>query len=288
LENSGVVGISAEAITIDGCSYTDAIQFSAGQTPEANISGPSIVCANSVYQLYEGSSQFGNGLTWTIENGAMTNGQGTPNAEVTWFTGNEGTVILTAHEWQIGCEASDSLAVIFEGEAPGIFAVEMLDQNSTVLLCSNSSFPFYRWGYTLASTDVETTFNTNAPYFEYNQIDIVNYYYWVEYGTLDGCITRSYYNAPPIVTSVQDEDAVIDFDFFFYPNPVTDVLTISTKNWIRNAKVEVLTSTGVLLDSKLYSGVTTMPLDFSIYASGIYWVKITNSDSVQVRSIVKR
>jgi uncharacterized protein YjdB len=287
LENAGVVEVSAQAISLEGCIYSDEIEFVIGQTPEAVISGPSIACANSFYQNYEGYSQIGNGLAWTIENGSVTNGQGTLSVEASWFAGDEGLLILTAHDWQSGCEASDSLTVAFEGEAPGLFPIEMLGENSSVLFCANSSFEFYRWGKTTVSSGVETTFNSNLPYFEFNQIDILNYYYWLEYGDVDGCITRSYYNEPSIITSVEDAHLETKPDFHMYPNPVINLLTITAKNWMQNARIEVFTSTGVLLEDRSFSGISSQ-LDFSNFASGLYLVKLTTKDYAQVVSIMKR
>jgi hypothetical protein len=224
-------------------------------------------------------------LFWTVENGLISNGQGTSIAQVSWFSGDEGSLILTAHDWQSGCESSDSLTVIFDGEAPAVVPVEMLGQNTTVLYCSSGSFPYYRWGYTSAETGLETSFNTNLAYYEYNQIDVLNYYYWVEYGVQGGCITRSYYNAPPIIINVSETST--DSDFVTYPNPVIESFTIASQRYMQNTLVEILSSTGKLIERKSLIG-TSLTIDISGYATGMYFVRVIAPDLLHVLPLVKQ
>ena len=269
-----------------GCVTTLVESIEVGQLPNSSISGPNVVCANSFYQEYSVAST-ANFLNWQVQNGEIMNGQGTNEIMVHWFDGDGGSLSLNESAANSGCSNLFNYSVSFDGLAPNLEQIVLLAANQPILYCVNSSFEIYQWGYTTASTNQDFYTGGSSQYNDFGTLDVANYFYWVEHGNNGSCLTRSYYNAPPIVTAILDRVSTTDNDFIVYPNPVNDVLTISTKNWISNAKVEVIASTGVLLDSKLYSGVT-MPLDFAIYASGIYWVKLTTPNSVQVLPIVKR
>jgi hypothetical protein len=278
--------VTIDAISEAGCTTTVEETIAVGQLPFSTILGPDLVCANSYYQEYS-ISPTSNFLNWQIQNGEIMNGLGTNEIMVHWFDGDGGSLTLNESDANSGCSNSFDYSVSFDGLAPDIEEVALLAANQSILYCINSSFDIYQWGYTTASTNQDFYTGGSSQYHNFGTLDVANYFYWVEHGDDGSCLTRSYYNAPPIVTAILDRGSATDNDFIVYPNPVNDVLTISSKNWTHNAKLEVLTSTGTMLDSRLYSSYS-MPLDLSKYSGGIYFVKLTTANLIQVFPIVKR
>jgi hypothetical protein len=70
-----------------------------------------------------------------------------------------------------------------------------------------------------------------------------------------------------------------------YPNPVNDMLTIRSADVIRN--VEVYDIYGKLLQS-VSQGTTVTEINFSRYASGIYFVKVSNEKGSMTQKIVRQ
>lgn len=73
--------------------------------------------------------------------------------------------------------------------------------------------------------------------------------------------------------------------FTAYPNPVQDKLTLSTEVASAKLTAEVYTTMGQKVYSSTLNGMAQ--IDFSIFAAGVYIVKVTDGDNVTTRRIVK-
>lgn len=107
---------------------------------------------------------------------------------------------------------------------------------------------------------------------------------WIEYadefgGTFEGIMS---------IDGECEELGVTDlnaFDFTFYPNPVKDILNISTKKSVQNLSVFNLAGQQVLKDAKVYNGQINM----NSLIPGIYLFKVTLEDGqVETFKIVKK
>ena len=74
-----------------------------------------------------------------------------------------------------------------------------------------------------------------------------------------------------------------------FPNPVASeaILTIDSEVDIKNLTLTVFSANGQLLSSKVVSFQKNVPLDFTGYPTGIYYVKAQSIEYQGVLKIVK-
>lgn len=72
----------------------------------------------------------------------------------------------------------------------------------------------------------------------------------------------------------------------FYPNPVNNKLTINTTEGIEH--IAIYNVAGQLLSDKQVAGTTSLATDMSSYATGIYFVKVSNGKNSATLKIVKQ
>lgn len=97
---------------------------------------------------------------------------------------------------------------------------------------------------------------------------------------------------PPIITNTFNTEfvaqlAVSEFensDFVFYPNPVTDVVTVSLKNDTNEiASVAVYDILGKLIfTQKSLNAITTQTIDLSAVSKGLYLIEVTTTANLKV------
>ena len=115
-------------------------------------------------------------------------------------------------------------------------------------------------------------------YFNYQVLDITQYYYWVETYTDEGCSTRSYYNAPQFPINVEETG---EQHFQLYPNPTTDGWM--TLDGAENAQFQLYNSFGVLVQQ----GKVNSRLDLTQFESGLYYVVLSKDGVSETIKIVK-
>ena len=92
---------------------------------------------------------------------------------------------------------------------------------------------------------------------------------------IDQSIINELYTETSVITSLEEDKETVGV----YPNPTTGVLNITDV-----AKAELLSTTGVVLQSKEFSGDDTMLIDQN---AGTYFLRmITTSGEVQVQEII--
>lgn len=84
---------------------------------------------------------------------------------------------------------------------------------------------------------------------------------------------------------VLKNDTFDDASFVYYPNPVTDVLTISYANEISKVQVMNLLGQEVMVKS---INATQSQIDMSNLATGSYLVKVTSDNKVKTIKVIKR
>lgn len=128
-----------------------------------------------------------------------------------------------------------------------------------------------------------------------NQIDKVEYFDSAPWPNADGngsylqLINTSLDNS--LATSWTASDVSLSTNSFtvtqmqVFPNPVNTVLSISSKDLIKGT--EVYDMSGKKLHSE-NQNTDTVTIDFSSYASGIYFIKVFNSEGYTIEKIIKQ
>ncbi|MFA9389061.1 MAG: PKD domain-containing protein [Prolixibacteraceae bacterium] len=166
-------------------------------------------------------------------------------------------------------------------------ADQTAEENTLVTLDGSASFdadgtvPIYNWiapeGITLsASSDEKPSFT--APNVDADSIIV--FLLIVSDGELES-------NADTVHIAISNKTGIHQFATLnckIYPNPTAGILTIETTELMDNAMVEVLTLNGKLMATYSYSELNHT-LDLSQYVSGIYYLRIYNSDKMTYQKI---
>lgn len=76
--------------------------------------------------------------------------------------------------------------------------------------------------------------------------------------------------------------------FSIFPNPVTDELTITNSQSIGIEQLEMFDSSGKSIKSLKFDNETTVQLNISDFASGIYYLQIKTKEGIAVEKVVKK
>jgi len=148
----------------------------------------------------------------------------------------------------------------------------LIDASFNLLGLNQTNYNLYKWGYSLKNQytayDIVSTGN---PYASYPFIDTVNYDYWVEYGELNQCLTRSYYNQPGFLgIETSSENSV-----FIYPNPFSEHIKID--NITEEINVRIFNSVGALVVNTTISPSNNL-IQTSHLQDGMYFVNVKQKD----------
>ena len=87
------------------------------------------------------------------------------------------------------------------------------------------------------------------------------------------------------VTSIEGN---LDYNISIYPNPVRDRLLIDWDVSVSDIYVELISSSGTLICTYQYSNsFDTMSLDMQKYASGVYYLRVTVGDRIELFNLIK-
>lgn len=87
-----------------------------------------------------------------------------------------------------------------------------------------------------------------------------------------------------ILTGIEDQEA--NNSISLYPNPATDIFTVSFEKNIKKIELSILDITGKIIYSTTESNTQQIEVDTKEFSSGIYFVQITSSDFVETRKLV--
>jgi uncharacterized protein YjdB len=287
--NSSLPGnytIIVTAENASGCSSTDDINVNVNPIPVPSIIGSITICENSYWQEYHVNSSSQHGYTWNLDNGSVMSGQGTNTALVHWFNGTSGSIDVTEHIWETGCEANTSIDVSFSGLAPDPSTVTQLSSGSNILICSDSTFSIYNWGYESKTTPGALYVNTYTQYCQFPLLDPTSYYYFVDHGFDSECLTRSYFNTPPTVVGI--EETTNKFGIILYPNPANEFVSINLDYLNSNQSlIEIFSLSGSLVYSTISVNEKMKAIDLSGFNKGLYLVKVLANDNIYHSRFIK-
>jgi len=154
------------------------------------------------------------------------------------------------------------------------------------LVCSDNTADSYQWGYdnvqTLDSTAIPGAVDEN--YYDPN-LDVANNYYWVM-TFHNGCIQKSYYNAPLQVSTPASNGAKI----ILYPNPARELLNITIEggNKPDGIEVKLFDVLGQNVKTTVITGASGS-IALTGLASGVYMaVILENGEAIGSQSFIKQ
>lgn len=292
--NGTVTGIAAGNTSIT-YSYTNScgtaetgMAIVVNQTPEqvhiTTHPAPEL-CNNTLYQNFGAESPEPKNMLykWTVRNGYVY--ATAKDHQYCLVNFNEpGTAIVTLNVSQAntGCTNTDTLMFRVSDNA---VVLPQVVYYAPEFICKDNTSESFQWGYdsklTLDSTLLAGMVNQN---YENRQPDFANKYYWV-ITSRNGCLRKSYYNAPLSGSSIAQQD----LEFLLYPNPAGDIIHIQVKGIIRQDLVEAKLYDVLGRERntiQLLNGVAAMKLEG--YIPGVYMVMFTsNGVKIGAKTFIK-
>ncbi|MFI5196044.1 MAG: T9SS type A sorting domain-containing protein, partial [Chitinophagales bacterium] len=229
---------------INGCTnnHTDKVTVTVKAKPPV----PSIVigpghnlCSNTLYQNFGASDSATVNYSWSAENATLWATGNTGQYAIVSFN-NPGTAVITLNSNlpAVSCITANTYAVTVSSAVSDNPQVIYYDGQ---FICLQTNEESYQWGYDNAST-LDSTLLSGETYQNYSNTnpDFAHKYYWVM-TKLNGCMQKTYYNAPNGVTDINADVAGIKV----YPNPANDNINVDINTKIAgDIQVEVINMLG--------------------------------------------
>ena len=254
------------------------------------IVGDMSVCSNQSDASYTLTTTPNNyRYEWFTNGGTIIGTNESRNCLINWPSnpGSTADLEVTVSILEAGCEILTSSSItITNNEAPDISNV-ILKPNSTILACNDSTVGIhYQWGFDVIATGVSSDLvNDTLQYVQLASVPDTNIErYWVDtyYNYANGisCITRSYYNAPPLPLDVSEVNAS---NFMIFPNPVTDVLNFNYES-DEKIVIQVLDLLGRNVECDIdYSNNKIL---FNIIKPSIYMLVVRSNKSEFIKKFI--
>ena len=265
--------------------YTNEVFIIVNPLPDTTlITGQMLVCENQLdvsYSILNPNSVYR--YQWVSSDGQFVGTNESQNLLINWTTSVETTQLgVYVRVYETGCEIYlDTTIAISENIAPQNTQI-VQKPNTNILICDDSTSNInYQWGSTNISSGIETIFiEDTLRYNQFNNIDTIIYRYWVDtyfnYSNNFSCITRSYFNPPPIPLDVDNYNVNLNF---VYPNPFSDKVYLIG----RYKNIKVFDLYGKLLifetDHKDF-------IDMSSYEKGIYFISAELNGKIITNKII--
>ncbi len=264
-------------LTANGCSNIQNVVVTVDPTPQAPViavTAPANVCSQTMNMNFGAATTQPDTVqyTWTAAGATvLAQGAGHQNAIVSFPEAGNATVVLTANAAGFSCTAKDTFAVTVSNSVANNAVVYYVHDH---FIYTDNTVSTYQWGYDDATTLDSVMFSgqVDQNYFDASP-DFTNKNYWVM-TTKDGCMSKTYYNAPTSVVNVGSAAAVT---LTVVPNPASDYVSVAVQGVTgNNDKVELTDLTGKTVATELVAG-NKAQLNVSNLASGIYIVTYYNN-----------
>lgn len=260
-----------------GCDSVVTLNLSVITTSRA-IAGPIDVCENSYWVLYK-VNPTANTLTWSVTNGEIIVGQGSPQVYIHWFFGASGIVNLQEEVIGTSCYKDYALNVNFGEPALAPANVALLYPGANTLFTA-LDYPVMNWGYESVISHIPVYLEVHTQYCTIPTFDPSSNNYWVEVGDGNGCLTKSYYNLPLFLTGILETDLVPSISLF--PNPVNNELNVLIENSKQNSYSYTIEN---LLGEHLLSGSIengASKIDVSLLKASFYFIRIQSINNLLI------
>lgn len=118
--------------------------------PQASISGPATVCANSSGSVYTSPNQAGHSYAWTVSGGSIASGQGTNSVNINWGSAGNGLLSLTETDIH-GCDTTVTYNVAIQPRPTPLIAGPLAACENTgghIYSVQNIAGHTYAWAVT--------------------------------------------------------------------------------------------------------------------------------------------
>ena len=274
-ENSGY--LSYEASLQNGCTKSDSINLILITTPSSTILGDTVLCSNSSWVNFSVLNT-GNQIEWEVINGQIQ-GQAYNTIFVNFDSTTIASIIVQESVWGTSCTGSDTIYIaLSEGLALEPAQISTLFPGSNILV-SDFDYPEMNWGYESKISGNPIYVNQFNQYCEFIPLDTVNYYYWVEVGDGNGCLTKSYFNSPNYASNFEFEEPSMEL----FPNPTSNLINLKTNLPFFTYKVQTLN--GLIVNYGNAEFATS--IDLADLADGVYYIHLSYKDRTFVNKIIK-
>ncbi len=259
-------------LTANGCSNIQNVVVTVDPTPVIPVIAihpDAALCSKSQYMNFGASiaAADSTNYNWTAQNAVVyAQGADNTNAIVSFPTSGTANVILTAGVNGYTCYTRDTFTVaVSTSEAPNAEVYYIHDH----FIYTDNTVNTYQWGYDDAATldSVMLGGQVDQNYFDAGP-DFTNKKYWV-ITTKDGCMSKSYYNAP---TGVVNVNSTVTVNLTVVPNPASNYVSVAVEGVTGgNDEVELTDLTGKTVITEAVHN-NKAQLNVNNLASGIYVV----------------
>lgn len=227
-----------------GCEGADTIVVTKHPLPDPKITGLEIVCENQGDYLYSTDFLSGNSYLWEISGGDFESPADSEEISVHWNEAGTGKLILTETISATGCAVSDTIDIIINPKPdPKItnLGPDIFCDGDSTMLDAGPGFKTYLWSN--GATEQTTWIFDEGEY----TVTVTNEFDCAEISREAATITVLPKPEKPIIS--RDEDTLYSTPEYEY-------------QWY--------------MDGEVFSGATD--IRFEPDTTGIYYVKVTNSD----------
>jgi len=223
------------ALAANGCTSSDNVYITVNPQPSTPItsittSPVSSICAGTSFQNFGASIPAPSGVTytWSATNANIYHtGPGGQYILVNFPNAGNAVVTLSYAEAGTNCVINDNYTVTV-GTGTSSPGYVLYDNYQFVF--TDNTVDSYQWGYDNTTT-LDSTIIPGATFQSYvnGAPDYIDNYYWV-LTTKNGCMQKTYFNAPSAVTNINREVTIK-----VYPNPAANTVNIDLGNAQGNA-----------------------------------------------------
>ena len=259
-------------LTANSCSNVQNVIVTVDPTPVIPVIAihpAATLCSKSQYLNFGASipAADSTNYNWTALNAVVySEGAGHTNAVVSFMNSGNASVILTAGVNGYTCYTRDTFEVaVSTSEAPNADIYYIHDH----FFYTDNTVNTYQWGYDDATTLDSTMYSGQVDQNYYDPApDFAGKHYWV-ITTKDGCLSKSYYNAP---TGVMNVNSTVAVNITVAPNPANNLVSVTVEGVSGgNDKVELTDLTGKTVITEAAANNKAL-LNVSNLASGVYIV----------------
>jgi hypothetical protein len=275
-------------IDANGCIDFDTVNIDVIANPLPVILGKDLVCKNEHGTSFSTGNTL-NAFHWSIEKGSINGGQGTNSVIAQWSDKDSiGKLSVTeALKYYPFCSTTANKIINIKGTispTPAQLVLKADKIETEILICPNCNFEKYQWGYENKITRTEVLTCKDIIWCKFPNIDTLNNFYWVKIGPDLNCQTKSYFNAPVMLSSSRIGESG---EVLVYPNPAEDMVNIKSNNPIES--VQILNGVGAMV-AALKADEMRKQKEISINTghlkAGIYFVRVLDFSGVNTQKLI--
>ena len=267
---SGILELEVE--DLNGCSWQDEVLVNVDAVFNFELLGPSVLCEDDATH-YELSTDAGS-VDWTIGPGGSLLETETG---ITLIGFEPGVIELSAvYTTALGCSAEWSSEYSIQ-ESPD--APEVGELGGGVFYAIGGGGGLH-WGYTEASSGLETVLAVDVDYIEYPIYLPQLNSYWVDAVGVNGCRTRTLLNDIQLTVPIGESNSPM----LFYPNPANAMGYLDFPVPLHSrSHALVYDIAGKIVDSvELTPASSRCEINTQLMAPGLYVVKVFTHESQEI------